>query len=277
LAIIVLLIPAYYGVYLYALRLRGEEYPGSHFFAGWEKAAGWCSAALFLTIGFLFTNAMSLMEHVQRWPELWQANGEAGTAAGTALNFGDPTFWPRWLMMFGLALGTTAAWIVFDAAWLARKTTDEAYQAWAWGFAKKLYTLGMIWFAAAGSWYVFGTWPEDLRAQMFQGPLLPLTIATAIAPGLPWLLMMTSGLCAEKRATAAAVFLCQFGVLGVNATSRQIVQNLNLKAYFDVLAQQTEIQWGPLWMFLIVFVIGLGVIGWMLAQLRKCTAPGELK
>ena len=69
--------------------------------------------------------------------------------------------------MFGLALDTTAVWVVFDAVFLARKTTDEAYQKWAWGFARKLYTLGMFWAAAAGAWYVFGTWSEELRTKMF--------------------------------------------------------------------------------------------------------------
>jgi hypothetical protein len=59
------------------------------------------------------------------------------------------------------------------------------------------------------------------------------------------------------------------GVLGINAVSRQVVQNLNLKPYQNVLAQETDVQWGPLWMFLVAFVIGLGVVAWMIAQIRK--------
>jgi hypothetical protein len=121
--------------------------------------------------------------------------------------------------------------------------------------------------------------------------LIVLTVATAVAPGLPWLLMMTANLCSEKRATGdcpnfrpsengtvpfrtraivAVIALCQFGVLGANAVSRQIVQNINLKPFVDVSAQPIDVQWGPLLMFLIVFVIGLLVVGWMLAQIVKC-------
>ena len=44
---------------------------------------------------------------------------------------------------------------------------------------------------------------------------------------------------------------------------------LHLRDYCDVLAQPTDVQWSPLVMFLVVFVLGLGVIGWMLAQLRR--------
>ena len=74
----------------------------------------------------------------------------------------------------------------------------------------------------------------------------------------------------RTRATVAAIALCQFGVLGVNAVSRQVVQNLNLEPFVNVSAQPTDVQWGPLAMFLIAFVIGLGVVGWMIAQIVKC-------
>ena len=118
LAIIVLLIPAYYGVYAYALGLSNSgDYPVSRRgkngtvslgaasgtgMAGWRRAAGWVSALLFICIGFTFANGMSLMEHVPRWLELWNAYSTAAAATGTALNVGDPTLWPRWLLMFGL-------------------------------------------------------------------------------------------------------------------------------------------------------------------------------
>lgn len=75
------------------------------------------------------------------------------------------------------------------------------------------------------------------------------------------------------------IALAQFGVLGINAVSRQIVQNINLKNLtpsFDVLGQPTDVQWGPLLMFLIVFVLGLGVVAWMLAQVGKCGASAPL-
>jgi len=267
LAIVGLLIPAYYGVYLYAWALRD----GREDVAGWKKLVGWCAALFFLAIGFLFANGWSLMEHVQRWPELFIAHNVAGAALGTALNTGDPTLWPRWLLMFGLALGTTAVWVLVDTAWLNAGGGDE-YRRWAWSFARKLYTAGMIWAAAAGAWYVFGTWPPELRATMFEQPLVILTVLTAVAPGLPWLLMMTAGWCPARRATVAAAAVAQFGVLGINAISRQVVQNVNLRGYGDVLAQPTDVQWSPLVTFLLVFVLGLTVVGWMIAQIRRCDA-----
>ena len=117
---------------------------------------------------------------------------------------------------------------------------------------------------------------------MFSGPLIALTVATAVAPGLPWLLLMAvgrGGLLSKPNTAAAGLpaallALCQFGVLGINAVSRQVVQNVDLKGYLDVLGQHEAVQWGPLVMFLVVFVIGLAVVAWMVAQVVKCPPAG---
>jgi hypothetical protein len=267
LAIIVLLIPAYYGVYVYAWELRN----GGTVIKHWRRAAGWVAALFFIAIGFTFANALSLMEHVSRWEEIWSKTNMAGAALGTGLNISDATLWPRWLLMFGLALGTTAAWALADTVFFNRKAAEE-YKRWIWKFAKIVYTVGMIWAAAAGTWYVFGTWSEELRKTMFSFPTVLLTVLTALAPGLPWIMIATENRCPAKRPLVAGIALAQLGVLGINAVSRQVVQNINLSAVFDVFSQKIEVQWGPMAMFLVAFVIGLGILAWMLAQVVKSTA-----
>jgi hypothetical protein len=273
LAIIGALIPAYYGVYVYAFGLGeagGKMKP-------WKRLAGWLAAALFLWIGFTFANAMSLMENVGGWGKLWTDHGADGAALGTALNLADSRLWPRWLLMFGLALTTTAVWVYFDAAWFARREGPE-YRAWAKRFSLKLYTAGMIWFAAAGSWYVFRTWSPEVFKSMFQRPWVPLTVATAIAPGAVWLLLWRAQRGVEAaRGAASLVALVQFAVLGVNAVSRQVVQNFELSAIanFSITKQPEAVQWSPLVLFLAVFVLGLAVVAWMIAQVAKL--PAEKK
>ena len=59
LAIIGLLIPAYYGVYAYVWGLKNGENV-----AGWRQLAGWVAAVFFIVIGFIFANGFSLMDHV---------------------------------------------------------------------------------------------------------------------------------------------------------------------------------------------------------------------
>lgn len=260
--IIILLTFAYYGVYIYVTGLKD-----SVVLTPFKRAAGWVSAILFIVIGFLFSNGFSLMTHLSAWPQLWQETSVAGAPLGTALNTSDPTLLPRWLMMFGLALTTVAAYTVFDAGVFARRESPE-YKSWAAGFAFTLYTVGLVWFAAMGSWYVFGTWPADARVQMLSMPLGILTALTALGPGLPWLLLLAQ----RRRITqtlAVLTALAQFGLLGLNAISRQILQNIELSKFFDVTAEPVNLQLSPLIVFLVLFVLGVGVVAWMLEKVLQ--------
>jgi len=285
-AIIGLLIFAYYGVYIYASGLRGEmgephasagTPTSSTGLTGWKVAAGWVSAVLFIIMGWLFSNGFSLMENTQAWPELLAAHHVAGAATGTASNAADPALWARWLMMFSLALLTTSAWIRFDAAWLTTGDSQDtaAYRRWAAGFAPKLATAGLLGFAAMGSWYVFGTWSDTLFDRMFSGGLLLLTLLTAAAPGLTWLVLVVGWKRSDGVLFATGALLAQVVVLAVNAISRQVVQRLELQPMMDPLSQPVATQWGPITMFLGTFVLGAIVIGWMLVQAVAATRPAR--
>lgn len=276
-AIVGLLIFAYYGVYVYvyAFTLGGEP-PTEPRWLG--RVAGGGSAVLFIVIGFLLSNGMTLAEHADAWPGLWQDHQLAGAALGTALPAltlpaTEVPVAPRWLMMFGLALGTTAAWVVVDAAWFA-DGASPAYRRWAARFALALAVVGAAWFAAAGSWYVFGTWTPELRRTMFAWPMLPLTVATAIAPGLPLVLLAAAARRGPTRAMAVLVAVAQIGVVAANAVSRQVVQNLRVGAFVDLARQPTDTQWGPLSIFLLSFVVGAAIVLWMVGRVVKATREG---
>lgn len=265
-AVVPLLIVAYYGVYLYSYGLRDDGARMSPL----KRAAGWVSALLFVVLGFLFANAFSLMTNVGAWPSIWQSTSVAGAPLGIALNLADPTLWPRWLLMFGLALTTTATWVVVDAAFFAGGETPD-YRAWAPGLALKVYTVGLLWYALAGLWYVFGAWPEVARQTMLGGPLALLTIATAGAPALPWLLVLVQKRGGVTRGLALAAGLAQFVALGLNAVSRQVVQNAELGRFLDVSAEPVNTQWSPLIVFLVLFVAGLATIAWMVTRVVAAT------
>lgn len=265
-AIVAILIPAYYGVYIYAFGLRDDDPAGPSLFRRW---IGWGSAVLFIVIGFLFVNGLSLASSVDAWPAVWKDHQVAGAATGTGLAaLYVPMVWPRWLMMFGLALGTTAAWIVLDAAWFARRETDD-YRRWAGRFAFGLAVVGAAWFAAAGSWYVFGTWSSPVRETMFAWPAIILTALTALSPGLPVVLIALLAHRGLTRTSAAIVAAAQFSVLAINAVSRQVVQNLEIGKFADLAGQPADVQWSPLILFLVIFALGAVVILWMVAQVVK--------
>lgn len=265
-AVIALLIPAYYGVYVYVFGLRA----GAEAMTPLRRTAGWVAAAFFLAIGFLFANAFSLTTNVGAWAQLWTRHSVAGAATGTALNLADPTLWPRWLLMFGLALGTTGAWTLVDRTWLAH-AEPEAYRAWARRMAWSLILGGAVWSTLAGSWYVFGTWQPDVFAQMFSFPAILLTLATGASPWLPVALMVFVWRRELTQRWAAAVAGAQLGVLAINAVSRQVVQNLELRRLFSpgVGAQPVQTDWGPMLLFFAALAAGVVVLGWILVQLAR--------
>ena len=67
-------------------------------------------------------------------------------------------------------------------------------------------------------------------------------------------------------------------MLALNALMRQVVQNLELQRLFDpgVSAQPVATQWGPMILFLLVFVAGVATVGWILAQVGKAS-PSTVK
>ena len=269
LAIIVLLIFAYYGTYGYVFGLRDSPAQMPR----WRRNMGWAAAACFIAIGFLFANGLSLTTRgADAWRQLWLDHNIGGAATGVALNVSDPTLWPRWLLMFGFALITTAAWMVVDGFWIALRESDE-YRRWVHRFALRLALIGAAWATVAGSFYLALLWRVPQDGPVFSFPWIFLTLVTAVSPWLPWGLLF---LCHDRfdRLKAAAVGTAQFAVLGLNAITRQVVQNLELHKLFGdagVSAQPVTTQWGPVFLFLASFAAGTGVVAWILAQVARAS------
>jgi hypothetical protein len=262
LSVILWLTLAYYGVYLY-LHYHGRV---------WGRLAGLASAVLFPLIGFLFTNNFSLMTNTARWAEIFQRTQVAGAPTGLALNLGDPSLVPRWLMMFGLALTTVAALAVVDAARFADRES-EGYRRWALKFGIGLYAAGVVWFGIAGSVYLFGTVDGRILSTVVESPgLLALFAATAASPVLVWLLMIFRPGGSLDRA-ALWIAVAQYVVLLLNAASRQWVQDFEISRVFDMSSVAFNIQWSPIVVFLVLFVAGAGFLFYLVR--RAVTVPNK--
>jgi hypothetical protein len=257
-AVIPLLGLAYYGIYVQAESRRRLFVTG----------AALISAAFLVAIGFFFSNYFSLMVVPERWHDIFRHTAVAGAPTGLALNVHDPRMWPRWLMMFGIALTTTAIYIALDTAYFA-PGDQQAYRDWAGRFAFALGTLGLIWFAGMGSWYVFGTFsPELKRAILARPPVIALLAVTGVSFGLPWLLVALWQRL-RRPLLAALAGAAQFGAIGINAVSRQWVQNVELSRYTDLAARPVHFQWGGFIAFVIFLLLGFAVCGWLVLRLHR--------
>ncbi|MCB1217377.1 hypothetical protein KDL44_08280 [bacterium] len=271
LSVIALLCLAYYGVYIYAVGLRTV---GMDALARWQRASGWLSALLFIVIAVIFHSAMLTMAEPGSWPALAEQSGRAAAVYGTAHALGNTALWTRMLFFLGLAMTTTAAYVAFDGAVLAGRESSE-YRSWTRGFAPKFYTFAVLVYAGGGLLYAAG-WEPGLREYMSSGSLLPLNLLTVLGPGLPLLILWLG-----RNVPAAGLWalIAQFLALGLQAVSRQLMQNQQLAPYLDIAADPLKMQIGPLAMFLVSFVAGLGVLGWIIARLveanRKGVVSGE--
>jgi hypothetical protein len=219
------------------------------------------------------------MTNTGAWKGLWLGHNVGGAPTGTVLNMADPTLWLRWVFLFGLALGTTAAWTIVDTGWLAR-SESPAYRDWARRMAFRLSLISAVWATVAGGTYVLGAWLGDqFREQMFLWPTIVLTAVTAASPWFtPAMIWLSRGR-ELTPARATLIGAVQFAVLALNATGRQVLQNYELGRFFkgSVSAQPEAVQWGPMAMFLITFVVGAGVVAWIVVQLIKASGKAETK
>jgi hypothetical protein len=166
---------------------------------------------------------------------------------------------------------TTAAYLLLDTVFFAREEAAD-YRRWAARLAVRLYAGGVVWFAAFGSWYIFGALrPEIRQAMLAQRPILLLTALTAVAPGGVWLLLVRASQTLH-RSQAWAMGAMQFVVLALNAITRQWVQNTELAGFYDPAAARVQTQWAPLIVFLVLFALALSVVGWMVSQVLRSPA-----
>jgi hypothetical protein len=263
---------AYFGIYLY--RLSIEQKLSSKI----GNMGGWIAAVLFIIVGFFFANALSLMTRVDGWWNIFKQANSSGAATGLALNTSDPTLVPRWLFMFGLAMTTTAVFVIVDTAFLSHRESGD-YRRYARKFAFVLYTVGLLWFVGFGSWYIFGTRP-DAFPMALKNPIMKIIFPlTMISPGLPWLLMLLQ-LRWSNYKLAVIAGLTQFGVIALNAVSRQWLQNVEVSRYTDLVARPVDLQTGALITFLLLFVGGLALVAWMISKIievnRAETKSGSL-
>jgi len=265
LAIIILLIFAYYGVYLYSWREIPTENPISRK----QLALGVVVALMFLVIGFFFSNAFSLMNDIQRWPVLWERTVVAGAVTGLTLNIGDPSFWPRWLFVFSLAVQTTATWMVLDAGLFGRGLGGD-YQRRVLRAAAPIYTLGTaglflfsLWHLQTleKSWDKLLTWPSVVGTG--GAFLLPVILS-----GMLWSLRGNSN--SLKKTTAILVALGHLLVLVLNSFVRITADLASLSApQYEFWNRPVRIQWSPILLFAVTLILGIAVVIWMIVQVLK--------
>lgn len=248
---------------LYKVAERTEERRNA-----WLMAIG---AWLFIgLIARIYSTNFTLMLR----PEDWQALYE-NSALGAVLPMHDPTTTPRWLTMLAGGFAVAGIWMI----WLS--TTSKASE----DVAAHLNSLGgkiaLVAFAlqlGAGYW-VYLAQPEAVKEQLGTQTLY-------LVSGYAWiaLVVMLMGLSAVAMARkpspalswsgAALVPLAMLAMVNYRDGIRDIT--LLLKG-FNVWERTIVTNWSVVGIFLALFVIGVGVLGWLISVVMRSKEESELK
>ena len=239
-----------------------------------EKTRAWWVFGLValvaaLAIAKIYSTTMTLMLRPEVWVEMFRAH-----PTGTGLPPQDPTTTPRWLFMLagGLTLGGLA--LVVTGTRL-KQSAEKAFQISTGGW---IAVVGAL-LQAAAAWQVFHTQPESviskLNANAFYHPIPAVWLALAAAA-------FVLGLLALVRLEKAGGWLATVSALvGLLLTATWVVYRDGIRdmallaSGFDVWTLKVVANWPVVILFVVVFLLGLVVTGWMAAVVLKARPQKE--
>lgn len=246
LAVIPLLIIAYYLAYIYDFRFKR--------LGNLAMFVLLTVLVLLLTIGFIFSNNMSMMISPVSWSR-WFA-----TPGGTLLNLVDPTLWPRYLHIITGALAVGGLFSALYATTILKSDPEVAEAGRKLGM--QLFSWLTLLQLGIGTWFLL-TLPKTTMYRFMGGG--PIATALLIAGILLAVATLISGF---KRLVLPAFWLILVLVY-VMSFMRDVVRGNFLAPYFNPVTVPVQVQWTPLIFFLTTLVLGGGVVIWMLVKLKN--------
>jgi hypothetical protein len=250
LAVIPLLIVAYYLTYIYDFRF---EKLGSL-----ALPAIFVALLLMLLIGFFFSNNMTMMIYPESWSRWFGAPG------GVLLNLADPTLPSRYLHIITGSLAVGGLFVALYSSLLAKGRHEVSETGIRLGMKLFTWMTGLQFIM--GFWFLLTLSPEVMKR--FMGGNLLSTVLLIAGVALAVITMITGA----RQKILASVGLT-IPLIYVMSFMRDSVRSGYLTPYFDVTKTPVQIQWSPLVFFLATLVAGLGIIAWMLLKVRAVHKP----
>lgn len=250
LSVVALVLLAYYGLYLVQFR--------PDWLRRWVTPIAWLSAIFILVVGLLYTHNATLTLAPEKWATMY-----AASAAGLHLNWSDRTLIPRYLHFMVAAFAVCGLGIALLGL-LARKRGEN------WGDEAVRY--GAKWFIGAtllqlavGLWFLFSL-PNNFMQSFIGGNMAHTLIL--------WLGVVSAVLAmlVVNRSVPGAVLLTVVAVALMSIT-RHSLRQLYLAPHLDVNTMPVNPQWTVFFIFVVLLVVGLAVVGWMVWQFFKASQP----
>jgi hypothetical protein len=239
------------------------------------KSAWWVGLTAWLLSGIvarLLTTNMTLMLRPEAWHDLYAASG-----AGVYLPTGDPTLTPRWLLMLTGGLFIGGLWLVYLAG---RSTFTAEEKAFVAGLGGKIAAGFGVLYLAVGLW-ALSVQPDVVKAGLQTDHLykyagfagygwLALVVVAVLLGAMAGFGKLTSGLVAWSAVLLAVLIEIALTVY------RDGVRDLTLLSKgYDVWDRAVVTNWSVVGIFLVLFVAGLGVVGWLVSVVARAQKTME--
>jgi len=265
-SIIAILTLTYWLLYQFSARLESG------------KSAWWVGLSAWLLAGFiarLLSTNMTLMLRPEVWQQMYSASG-----AGAYLPTGDPTLTPRWLLMLAGGLFIGGLWLVYLSG---RSTFSADEKQFIAGLGGKVAAGCGVVYLAAGLWAA-SVQPAVVKAGLAGQSAYPLYKFAGFA-GYGWLALVVVAVLVAAFAGFGKVSAGWLGWVGVLLAMlveitftvyRDGVRDLTLLSKgYDVWDRVVVTNWSVVGLFLVLFVAGLGVVGWLVSVVARATKTME--
>lgn len=255
LAIIPLLIVAYYGLYIVQYR---PEWLGR-----FQTSISWTCALIILFIGLLFTSNSVMVLDPSQWGPMYAASD-----TGLRLELAENGIWARYLhsIVAGLAVSGLGLGLLArlhrdgDPEW-AKEATD---------YGGKWFVNGTLANMVVGMWFLFSI-PKEIRMNFLGESLADtaiLWLGVFIALGAMHFAM--------KRRVPIAIGMA-VAVIALMAVARHRLRQMYLDPHIDPAALKVAPQWDAFILFAVLLLGGIATVVWMLTKLSQGTAekPSE--
>jgi hypothetical protein len=201
---------------------------------------------LALIIAFLFSNNMTLMLNPEKW------TGYFDNRSGTMLNLSDPTLIPRYLHFVTASIAVGGLFMAIT--WKFKQDPRAAMyidQGMNWFIYATIVQIGV------GLWFLMSL-PREIMFLLMGDSALHTGVFLLALLGVT--LVLVFGI--KKMvwpATAGLVITVTFMVL-----MRDLVRNAYLAQYYHPSERTVIPEYAPLFIFLVVFILGLGAVFYML-------------
>jgi hypothetical protein len=226
-------------------------------------------------IARLLSSNMTLMLRPEVWRDMYSSS-----AMGAYLPTGDSTLTPRWLLMMAGGLFIGGLWLVYLSG---RSTFTAEEKSFVAGLGGKVAAVFGVVYLLAGLWAA-GVQPAIVKAGLAGQSGYPLYKIAGFA-GYGWLALVVVAVLVGAIAGFGKISAGWIGWVGVLlavlleimlVVYRDGVRDLTLLSKgYDVWNRVVVTNWSVVGLFLVLFVAGLGVIGWLVSVVARAEKTME--